>query len=71
MNYERILGNGGVAFFTVLAATSNLGLTEPQAMQASILGAFIQAGLAACLEIQKESGGVIAKTKLNSKVLLL
>jgi len=71
MNYERILGNGGVAFFTVLAATANLGLSEPQVMQASILGAFIQGGLAACLEIQKESGGALAKVKKASNVVLL
>jgi len=56
INKWRILGNAGVAAFTVLAATIGTGSTEATAINAAIIGASIQGGLAACLELQKEAG---------------
>lgn len=52
MNWTRILGNGGVAFFTTLAAMMATGITD---VKVAIFAAFIQGGLAFFAEMQKEA----------------
>lgn len=52
MNYFKILGNGGVAFFTTLAATFVVGTGN---LDAALIAAFIQGGLAFFLEVQEEA----------------
>lgn len=60
MNWQRILANGGVAFFTTLAAVYAAGVGN---IQVAIFAAFIQGGLAFFSEMKIEDA--------NGKVLAL
>jgi hypothetical protein len=59
MNWTRVLANGGVAFFTTLAALYAAGIGD---IQVAIFAAFIQGGLAFFAEMKNEdaTGKVLA-----------
>lgn len=55
LNWNKIIANAGVAFFSTLSATSIAGNVS---LEASAISAIILAGLAFFSEMQIESGGI-------------
>jgi len=54
-NWNRIIGNAGITFFTVLSTTSLIGLDAETAFKVALFPALIQAGLTFCKDLVKES----------------
>jgi hypothetical protein len=57
INWWRVLANGGVSFFTGLAAAIGAGLPSDEMVKVAILVSFCQSGLAFFLELRREAEG--------------
>lgn len=58
INWLRIAGNAGTAFFTVLASAAAVGVGDGPAFQASLFGAAVQAGLSFFKDLRDADAGV-------------
>lgn len=55
INYWKILGNAGATFCTSLLALMTAGVMQNHQIEVAVLTAILNGGLAAFVEIQKES----------------
>lgn len=68
IDFDRIVSNGGLAFFTTLAGTQITGLGL-EGIGVSLISAAITGGLALFTEWNRECGGTITKAVSKSLVV--